>query len=81
MKHSIAQLIAVLAKHELPKTNQKMQENWPELFAFLGNCFATGAGDAFQLGLYCISVLSETAGEHIVKHRLKVRVTEIFYMA
>ena len=67
VKHAIAQLVAVLAKHELTKSN-----DWPELFAFLGNCYTQGNVDNFQLGIYCISALCETAGDNLVKKKLKV---------
>ena len=67
VKHAIAQLVAVLAKHELSKSN-----DWPELFSFLGNCYTQGNVENFQLGIYCISALSETAGDKLVKTKLKV---------
>ena len=72
VQHAIAQLVAVIAKHELPKGPKEKIDKWPELFSFLGSCYTQGSVDAFQLGMYCISVLSETAGEHIVKQRIKV---------
>lgn len=67
VKHAIAQLVAVLAKHELSKSN-----DWPELFSFLGNCYTHENLENFQLGIYCISALSETAGDNLVKRKLKV---------
>ena len=71
VKHAIAQLVAVLAKHELSKSREN-EDKWPELFSFLGNCYTQGSVETFQLGMYCISALSETAGEHLVSRRLKV---------
>ena len=68
VKHAIGQLVAVLAKHELSKSNQ----DWPELFSFLGNCYSQGNVEMFQLGIYCISALSETAGENLLKKKLTV---------
>ena len=71
VKHAIAQLVAVLAKHELSNSREK-EDKWPELFSFLGNCYTHGNVETFQLGMYTISALSETAGVHLVKKRLKL---------
>ena len=67
VRHAIGQLVAVLAKHELSKS-----KDWPELFSFLETCYTQGNVEHFQLGIYCISALSETAGSNLVKGKLRI---------
>lgn len=62
VKHSIVQLMGVLAKHELP------QGSWPELLRFLFQCFESKDASERQLGMFMTSVLSETAPEAMKVH-------------
>lgn len=59
VKQSIAQLIAVLAKPELPNGG------WPELLQFLSEYLSNANQQCRLLGMYTLSVLSETIGGHL----------------
>ena len=67
VKHAIIHLVAVLAKHELSNST-----DWPELFAFLESCYTQGTVDSFQFGIYCISVLFDTAGNVLANKKIKI---------
>ena len=64
VKMAIAQLIAVIAKHEL-KPNSG--HGWPELAQFLHEHLNNPDPGLRLLGMYTMSVLSETAGNHVRK--------------
>ena len=61
VKHSIAQLIAAIAKHELSNNG------WQDLLQFLGGTMSNSNSAVRQLGTYTFSVLCSSAGEEITK--------------
>ena len=59
VQHAIVQLIAVIAKHELPKNA------WPELIPLLDNCFQSEEPGRKSLATFMASALCESSPEAI----------------
>ena len=59
VQHAIVQLIAVLAKHELPKNA------WPELIPLVDQCFQSEEPGRKSLAMFMASALCESAPEVI----------------
>jgi len=59
VQHAIVQLIAVLAKHELPKNA------WPELIPLVDQCFQSEEPGRKSLAMFVASALCESAPEVI----------------
>ena len=61
VKFAVAQLIAVVAKHEFK--NPPATSGWNELIAFLNTTLGSQNPAERLLGMYCMSVLCETCAE------------------
>ena len=59
VQHAIVQLIAVLAKHELPKNE------WPLLISFLDQCFQSEEPGRKSLAMFMAAALCESCPEVI----------------
>jgi len=65
VKSSVAQLIAVLARHELAA---KTGSGWPELMSFLDQAMKNSDPATRQLGYHCLGALCDTASEQMLVH-------------
>ncbi|XP_046842759.1 importin-4-like isoform X2 [Xenia sp. Carnegie-2017] len=62
VRQSTAQIIGGIAKHELGNGQ------WPELFQFIEECMRETQAEHYEIAVYVLSIVTETAGEELRPH-------------